>query len=208
MMRDLDELLPQVMPLAPSCPEPVALRYLREAARQYCAALPVWRDSDSFTVSTPELEQLCTITDAEIVKIETAHLGTVKLEPVTTAELDELHPDWYTDETEGSARYITQTGPDSVSLYPRTTGTLTLRLVLKPSLQANMVPDILVTRFADVIGRGAAGNMLLVPNTEYTNPSLGAAHLAYFNSKINTGARFRALAGQQRAPQRTKPRFF
>lgn len=208
MMRDLDELLPQVMPLAPSCPEPVALRYLREAARQYCAAMSVWRDTDSFTVSAPEFEQLCTIPDAEIVKIETAHLGDAKLEPVALADLDARHPNWYIDESEGPARYITQIGPDSVSLYPRATGTLKLRLVLKPSLQATMVPDVLVTRFAEIIGRGAAGNILLVPNTEYTNPSLGAAHLAYFNSKINTGARFRAQAGQQRAPQRTKPRFF
>lgn len=207
IMRDLDELLPQVMPLAPSCPEVIALRYLREAARQYCQVMPVWRDTDSFTITAEQYEQLSSLPDVEIVKIETAHLDETKLEPVAVGDLDQKHPNWFNSTDEGSARYVTQIGPDSVSLYPRAAGTLTMRLVLKPSLQARTVPEVLVTRYADIIGRGAAGNILLLPNTEFANPALGSAHLAFFNSKINVGAQLRARSGQQRAPLRTKARF-
>jgi hypothetical protein len=50
--------------------------------------------------------------------------------------------------------------------------------------------------------------MMVLPDTEYTNPSLGAAHMAYFASKTTFGAKMRKYAGQQGAPTRTTPRFF
>lgn len=206
--REIEELLPQVMRLAPSCPEPVAISYLREAARQLCAALPIWRDVDCFTVSHPQYELLSTIGDAEIINIESASLNGSTLKPVALAYLDGRVPGWYSKTEAGPARYLTQLGPDSVSLYPRASGELSMRLLLRPSTTALTFPAALVNQHAETVGRGALGRVLSMPNAEWSNPGLAAAHLAFFESKTNTAAQRKAIAGQQNAPVRTKASFF
>ncbi len=207
-MTPIEDLVPRALIYCRKAPEPVIARFLLEAARDYCAIMPVWTELDTLEIYDPSLEILSSIGDAEIVSIEHATFEDRKIEPITLGELDDKHPNWMTDTDEGAARYITQMGPGSVMVYPRETGTLAMRLHLMPSIDAENLPDVLATKFADVIIRGAVGKMMVLPDTEYTNPSLGTAHLAFFASKTTIGAKIRAKSGQQRAPIRTKPRFF
>lgn len=206
-MRPIEELVPRALIYCRKAPEPVIERFIREAAREFCQVMPVWREIDTVGIVTPSLETLSTIADAEIVAIEHALMGENVLEPVTIGKLDELVPNWMTSADEGAARYITQLGLDSVSVYPRELCTLTMRLHLRPSIDAETLPDVLATTYSEVIVRGAVGQLMVLPDTEYVNPSLGAAHLAFFASKMNIGSKIRLTAGQQQAPVRTKPRF-
>lgn len=207
-MRDIDDFLPQVMVYAPNCSDVIAYRYIREAAREFCRRTKAWRESDTVTVSTPSDEAVSTISDAEIMLIQRAELGGVRLEPQTVAWLDENRPGWETHTDEASPRYITQVRPNMVSIYPRAAGTLTMRLVLKPSLTALTLPSFLLDQWGTEIGKGAAGRILQLGTDDGGgNPAFGQALLAEFDSALGTEA-IRTARGQQGARLRTKGSYF
>lgn len=206
MAKDIDLLLRQVMPYAPACPEPLAIRHLRDAAIRLCERTKLWRDTDSFTVTTPESEGVCTIQDARLLEIRAARLDDQPLTPVTQDWLDDEFPDWEDVVEVADPKYVTQSAPNTVTLFPKATGTLSLRLILVPSEDATTLPDFLVDQYALEIGWGAAGEILTTPNAEFANPQLGLDFRARFEDRLNTLA-WRATRGQHVAPLRTRGKY-
>ncbi|MCA1490086.1 hypothetical protein I6F11_04030 [Ensifer sp. NBAIM29] len=205
-MCDIDDFLPQVLLYAPNCSDLVAYRFIREAARELCQRTNAWRESDEVTVSTPDCEAVSTISDADIHLIQRAELDGIKLTPTTVAWLDDNRPGWETSsDEEAQARWITQVRPDTVTVYPRVSGSLTTRLVLKPSLSALTLPRFLLDQWGTEIGKGAAGRILLLPGNE--NAAFGQALISEFNARLDTEA-IRATKGQQGARLRTKGSYF
>lgn len=202
--RDIDLLLPVLMTHAPKCPEPLAVRYLRQAAREFCRRTRLWRETDRFEIVAPDFQAMCTIEDSAIVSIQTARFNGRDLDPVSPFWLDEHQPDWQQEEApEATARYITQTAPNTITIVPRETGQLETRLCLQPSRDAFTFPAFLVDDHGDEIGLGAAGMVLTTPSLEIANPELGAALLQQFHGRIATTNVITAK-GQQRARLRTK----
>lgn len=206
-MRDIDELLPQVLPFAPNCPEPVALRFIREAARKMCHDIRLWREYDTTVVSGPECTALLTIPDAEIVEIQAATINGHRLDPVTIAWLDSEHPGWDRPAEITAARYITQLNPKTVAVSPREEGELTARYVLQPSMDCLEVPDTLVDLHAITLGKGAAARILMMPAVDFANPQLGSVLLGEFDGLV-ASLKTEHTKGQQGARLRTKGDWF
>ena len=202
-MRDIDDLLPQVMTFAKSVPEPVALRFIR----QFCRRTRLWRASDQFQIAASDSEALCAIPDARVYEVHKAWLDDRPLEPRTIAWLDDNVFDWMDIEEAGSGLYVTQTEPNTIRVVPRASGLLRLRLILEPSRDALTLPDFLIDDHGELIGKGAAGRIMLLPEPEYANPQLGAAYVQEFESKLG-GEHIKATKGQQGARLRTKGSFF
>lgn len=200
-MIDIDDFLPEVLRYAPNVSDFTAYRFIRQAARDLCQRCRIWRENDSLSITAPEMQGICTIGDAAIVLIQSASLDGRQLEPVTAGWLDEQLPNWANDETEGTALYVTQIAPNTVSVVPRSAGTLTARLVLKPSRDATSLPAMLLEDYGEEIGRGAAGRILTDPNSD--NPQLGLDHRSWFENQLNVIA-LRVSRGQQNAPLRTR----
>lgn len=205
-MVPLDDLLPEVLAYAPNVADPMAFRFLREAARDLCEAGKLWREWDAFQVSTPAAEGICTIQDAEIVSIEAASLGGYDLTPVTPAWLDKHEPDWDSVTDSANARYVTQLNPTTVTVVPHVTGELKVRLVLRPSRTARSVPAWLAAEYGTELGKGAAGRILIMPDPAISNPQLGPALVAEFRGLLSAVKR-KAAKGKQGAPLRTRARF-
>jgi len=203
-MIDIDDFLPQVLLYAPNCSDVVAYRFIREAAREFCERTRAWRESDEMTVTTPDCEAVSTISDAEIILIQRAELDGTAITPRTVAWLDENEPDWETTNDTGTARYITQTTPNTVSVVPKQSGRLTMRLVLKPSVSAITLPKFLLDQWGTEIGKGAAGRILLIGTDDTgANPPFGERLLAEFDASLGNEA-IVAAKGQQGARLRTK----
>lgn len=204
-MTDIDAFLPRVMTFAPWAPELRAIRMLREVAQEFCAATRIWRETDTITVETPESTA---IADAayEIIEIERADLDGTKLIPVMVDWLDDNEPDWR-DATEDAspAKYVSQLGPDTVTVIPYATGDLTLQLIVKPTLTATTLPTFLYDHHAATLGKGAAAQLLNIPG-ENANPALAADLMRQFD-RAKAAAKFTTAKGQQRAPLRTRARF-
>lgn len=207
-MREIEDLLPSVLIYAPKCPDLTAISKLREAARRFCMVTRVWRESDTMTIETPAAEGVSTIPDAAIVAIEAARLDDYALDPKTVGWLDANVPGWDRyEEDVAPARYVTQLTENTVTVAPKATGTLTLRLILKPSLSAYTVPDILVDNYATEIGKGAAAEILKMPDPDFQNPQLAIALGREFEDALQSG-KFAAQRGQQQARTRTAGRYF
>lgn len=201
-MVDIDEFLPEVLIYAPSTSDLVSYRYIVSAARDICERGKVWRQTDTFAITTPELQGLLTITDAEILKIENGALDGVQLEPKTAVELDSIHPGWESDADLNTARYVTQTSWNTISIYPRQSGTFSGRFVLKPTKRAMHLPEFLLDEFAEDIGKGAASKILTLP-TQESIPQLGLDLRTWFESRLSALS-IKASKGQQNARLRTK----
>ncbi len=211
-MKDLELLLPRVLEKAAACPEPTALRHLRDAAIEFCRRTRVWRDTETFTLGTDECEAVAVDQDATIYEISDARFSSdncseVTLKPRTIDWLDQERPGWRTQQ--GVPEFRTQSAPDTVRVVPQpqdTGGTLTLELILIPSALAEQLPDVLVDVYAKEIADGALGSVLLLP-AEFGNAELGAMHKQLFADALG---RFgdRVPRGQQRSPRRTKPASF
>lgn len=206
-MREIDELLIQVLPHAPSCPEPVAIRYLREAAIEIARKARNWAETDTISVAAPDYECLVPFEDAIVLSIEKAWFDGQALEPIDVKALDDLAGDWQAPgAATGTPRYLTQLRPDTVSVVPRATGTLRMRCVLAPSHTATTLPDFMIDQHGVEIGKGALGRILTHPNAEWANPQLGGLYLGEFQA-ILSRLHHKALKGQQNAPLRTKASF-
>lgn len=209
-MISLETLLPRVLQYAPNCPEPTAMLHLVDAARTVCERTAAWQEELVFTVTTPERVDLTAELDedwqSEIVDVLSAALDDYSLEPATAADLDAMYPAWNRTSDTGTARYFTQLEMDTLSLVPRQDGELKVRVTLKPALGADEIPDVIYRKYGVLIAKGATGEVLGLPNTEYANPALGGVLRGEFEGALPSAAR-KARKGQQRAPLRTKARF-
>jgi hypothetical protein len=215
-VKDIDLLLPRVFEKAANCPEPTAIRHLRDAAIEFCRRTRVWRESDKFVLSGEACEGLAPYEGSQIYEITAAFYFPVDadadpeydgqpLEAVTVDWLDTEHPNWRKEL--GTPKYITQSTPNTVRITPFSEGSLRLEMVLLPSIDTLEFPDILVDTYSREVADGALASVLLLP-AEWGNPQLGAMHGSAFNGHLD---RFAASLpkGQQRARRRgSRPQFF
>lgn len=208
-MADIDDLFPEVLIHAPNCSDPIARRYLREAARDACDKVDLWRERDTIVISDLESQILPVISDAEIVRIENAYLDGVSLKPQTPEWLDDKFPGWDNPGApDATSRFITQIKPGVLQLVPPNTGTLSLRLILKPSRSATTLPDFLVEKYGTEIGKGAAARVLMLPTDDGgPNPQMGTVLQSEFNAFLDK-LPMKIAKGQQGARPRTKGSYY
>lgn len=204
-MKDIDELLSLVMPYAPECPEPLAIRALRDKATELCRRTRIWKHTltvpitslDGITLEPPE--------SARIFEVKAPTYDGLPLTPVLTSWLDERNPGWQAEEA-APARFMTQEAPNTVRVVPFVAGVLTVRLTLLPIKNATELPDFLVDEYASEISYGAISEVLLTPAADFANPKLAAVFAQRFQSEMDRLSVV-ATKGQQGARLRTKPRF-
>ncbi|MGL4860504.1 MAG: hypothetical protein ACRC5A_12375 [Enterobacteriaceae bacterium] len=203
-MTELTEFLPGLRERVPGCPEPVMLNALRQAAIRFCERTLLWRGGDRFELAG-DCEFVCVPANAHLVRIESATLDGETLIPVSLHSLDRHLPGW--PEMKGKGLYITQLVPDSVRVVPACEGCLTLRLILKPSEDAEVLPDFLFTAYRQTLIDGALGELLLLPKQPFTS----AEQAMFFSSRFNqTVAELfvQYLRGQQNAPLHSTAHYF
>lgn len=204
-MIELDAFMPSILPYAPGCPEPTAYAAIIQAAQAFCERTRLWRDRDQFNVTPASCNVVCAPSGADLFEIESARFDGCLLEPISISDLDAKHPNW-PQMSEGAGRWITQTDPGSVQLVPTCTGTLTLTTILRPSDSAEQLPD-LFSQYTQVIADGALAEILMLPAQSFSDPSRAQFYSIRFDNRIDELLN-RTIKGQQRAPVRSRARFF
>lgn len=198
-MRELRHFLRFVLPYAPACPDPMAEQHILSAAREFCEATRCWRETDTIPIHGHAIEVVCVPPYAALHEIEDAKFDGRPLERV--AFKDSLHG------AEGLPEQIMQTSMNTISIAPAACGQLTISLFLKPALDTDILPDFLYEQWAEQIGYGAVARILDLPDMPFSNPSAALTYRVLFerakDSNFNASRR-----GQQRAPVRTRSRFF
>lgn len=207
-MTDLEDFLPKVLPFAPGCPEPTALEHIRNAIIEFCEETRLWRFDDTFEIGDdPNI--VCTPQGAVIHEIERCDFNGSRLHPRSIDWLDDHHPDWRSDTKflTGSPSYFTQTHPDTIQVVPYSKGRVKVWLRLKPSEDAEQVPDFIASQHRNMIGWGALVGIMMLPGQPFSDPNRAAYYQARFDQSLGRSSRLQSR-GQQRAPIRTKAQFF
>lgn len=185
-----------------ACAEPIAVKYLRQAAMEFCTRTRIWRETDEFATVATDIEVLCVPPMAALHEIEAAWFDGSRLEP---AQFKQAFAPGMDDG--GLPRWITQAGPDRVSLVPRGTGTLRISMFLKPAEDAEVVPGFLYDHHAEAIGWGALREIKLLPNQPFTDPSMAGLFAQRFEAAMNRHAAMN-IRGQQRARGGARASYF
>lgn len=208
-MKSLDEFLPNIRMYAPGVADPTAYFAIRQAAIEFCERTRAWRFEDEFAVAADDYEGLLAPANSVIHEIEDVWFNGVKLKRKTPEQLDVIARDWRSGavKPEGAPAYVTQLEQNTITLVPFGTGSVKLSLFLKPSQDADELPDFLADQHRETIAWGALARVLLIPNQSFTNPEMGAAFGQAFQGKLD-GKSTLGITGQQRASVRTKASFF
>lgn len=217
-MSALTVFLPKVLQYAPGCAEPAAFDAIRSAAIEFCERTNLWRTTLTCEAAanpvaivpydaTPDADKLTLPADAVLHSIALVLFEGRELRPATTDDLDEHYHDWRTATDTGAPQYVTQLVQDELRLYPFAAGEIRATVRLKPTQDADTLPDFLADRYRDTIQAGALAKILLLPGQPFTNPDLAVFFAAKFQTDLDR--LFNAEArGQQRAPVRTRPQYF
>lgn len=201
-MRDIEDLLPNVLPYTPGCAEPTAVKHLRDAAERFCKRTRCWRFIDKFQTRGDHHEIVAVPADASLFEVEWARFEGRELEPITP-QADTYHmQEGYTQ-----PMYITQVNPTCLSIEPHAVGLLEVSMFLFPAPTALELPDFLVTDYGLDLANGALATLLLLPNQPFTSPQLAAVYEGKFQQALDKNFA-QNMRGQQRARKRTKPNFF
>ncbi|MNZ92974.1 hypothetical protein D3C78_1120230 [compost metagenome] len=92
-------------------------------------------------------------------------------------------------------------------IVPKTTGTLKLSTFLRPSEDADQLPDFIAQLYRQVIADGALAEILMLPGQPFTAPDRAQFYSMRFEAKLGELSS-RTIKGQQRAPARTRAQFF
>lgn len=211
-MREMDELLPHILPYAIGVAEPTAIQHIRDAAVRFCERTRCWRHIDTFKTDGGHHEIVAVPSQAVLHEIEWAKFDNQhELEPRAPKaeywehehlEDDPLNPN-QNERNHTYPRYITQVNPTCVIIEPHVVGDLTVSVYLKPDQVADMLPDFLLSNFARNIADGALSTLLLLPNQPFTNPQLAMVFEQKFQQSLDKNFAFN-LRGQQRARKRTR----
>ncbi len=207
-MTAIASFLPKVYQYAPNCAEPAALDAIRSAAIEFCERTRLWRTTLALTVTTAMTVTLTPISDSVIHDIETIVWDNGKvLEPVTTRYLDERFPLWRAEELTGQPSYYTQLTEDAITFAPFEAGTASAYVRLKPTYSCTTLPDFIFNRYLDVIRAGVLARLLMLPGQIFYDPAKAAIFQKEFQDHLDRLSG-QGNSGQQRAPRRTKARFF
>ena len=205
-MKPIDDFLPLILPRAPGCPEPIAVDAIRQAAIEFCERTRIWRDTDQFMAD--EFGDIFAPAQSVIHQIEDARFDGHRLTTVSVQDLNERYPDYdWATQSGDQPKYITQIHPNTVKIVPAWEGMITMTILLKPSNDAQELPDFIFDQYARTIADGALAEVLMIPGQPYTNPQGGAMYSQRFQQRLDS-LQVQGLKGQQRAPIHTKASFF
>lgn len=212
----LHQFLPMILPHAQGCPEPMAEQKLRLAVIEWCERTRCWRHMVNQTIGLTGNAAIVAPGYAAIHKIEWAYFEDQKLTPIQYSEVDHGE-DW--GASSGIPVWITQSKPDTVSLFPppSAAGRMKASLFLKPRSGSeyggnpddpfedafNEVPEFLYTQHAEPLAWGALSRILEIPNQDFTDAAMAQVYRARFVARMdeNMGQN---MTGQHRAPRRTR----
>lgn len=204
-MKDLDELLPKILPFAPGCPVPVAFEHIRGAARTLCEKCRVWRDCDEFTNGSGP-NPIAMPYGAVLHEIEWVKFDGRQLETISPGELFDRDPFWM-ERTDGCPRYFTQVERGTISLSTQASGKVTLGIFVKPSEDCEQLPDFMIDELGRFIAYGALSIILMLPKQNFTDLAMAGVFAGKFDEEISR-LKHQHVRGQNRASGHVKLSMF
>ena len=212
-MKQLDEFLPRLNGYVPGCPHPVALQALRDACIDLCERSSVVQE-----ITEPiALEEGQGTYDVPLGVGLTLH-RVLKAwhgkHPIVVPALNEVKslPPLDGEGGTGQPQLAMPLDKDSITLHPApdqesTVAPLRMQIAVKPTRDANAVPDVLFDDWVEVVVFGAVARLASQVGTPYSNIDLAAMGSVGFTNGVGR-AKKAAAKGKTRSDLRMRGRTF
>ena len=219
--KDFSALAVRLQPTVPGCPRQTIVQYIRDAAIKACERTLAWRYQQAkfnLTAGT-YVYNFNKPADTQVHAVFGAMMNDTPLEVLTLDRALQLYPAWgdkYTTSgdiaTYGSQpRSLTQISPHQFAVLPlpdaQRTYTMRMFYALKPSRSATGMDEVLFDELEDVIMHGALQQLLVLPNTNWSDRELAAYHAKQFVFQL-AERRARANLGNARGTMRAQAQPF
>lgn len=206
-MKDFDAIITLVQQHAPGCSIPTAITNIRLAAIDLCEKSRLWRWDDDFEVVANDTEGISTPYGSVLHELELVQFNGNDLIPTSTTWLDDNMRGWRRGLLTGTPQFVTQTEMNTIRLVPGEDGHVDVFAWLKPTQDADELPDFLIDNYAEVVAHGALARILLIKGQPFTDQTLAQGFGALFANKLDALSN-KGQTGQQRARRRTRGSFF
>ena len=182
-MATWDVWFPEVMPSAPTAPDPLVRQALCRAARQFMRRTKAWMEwleAEQTQAGNGVEYEFALPAQTELLRVERA---TVNNRPFTITSYREWQRDWtQPGETE---RTLVTRDLVSFNLTGAFSANDTVQVTLLPARNAPGIPDHLANRYLAAIAEGAKSDILMRPGTDYYNPELAGRAALLFEQAMD-----------------------
>jgi len=170
-----EDLLPEIIPMVPGCPDSLIETYVRSALIELCEKAGVYqRELDPVTTVANLYEYDLEPPDNTVVDkiLWVVHKGK-DLEAITTGLLERRKPKWRDSDRTGEPEYFIKASQKTFFLVPVPNETIVsstvLRVQLKPTITSVSCDTEVMTDYRDTIVNGALLRLLRLPSKEWTD---------------------------------------
>lgn len=226
------DLVPEVLEAAPGCPEPLIERNIRNSVIELCSRALILRRTlspitlqagvSSYVLTPPDSRQIVEVFSATInagkplQQKSSDHLDLLwqeqsacsfRFDNVST-ETSPMGEDWRTYTQYLPEVFFTERDDNNYKIrlvgIPIDTlaNALSCRVVLKPTRDSTEVDDWILEDYYSLLLSGAKAKTLLVPQTKWFQPQLGAMFVGLFDDGLEA-ARLKALRDFNRDDEST-----
>ncbi|GAA4647918.1 hypothetical protein GCM10023116_01800 [Kistimonas scapharcae] len=183
------EFLPDILPEAVGCPNPVAKRAIKNATIQFCDEAEAYiHRPDPLTpvANLPELE-FSLPEHTRLAKIHVLSYRSSALKPTSEMMLDSRAPGWQQEVGTPQAFYQMSQRSARIVPTPEKTEALTVQatLALAPTQRAEGVDDDFADQYYETLIAGALSRILGMQNQPWSNPQQAMVYGAAFAEMIS-----------------------
>jgi len=190
-----EELLPEILPLVPGCPDSLIENTIRSAVIELCQKSEVYQIGLDPVSTFPNMHEydLEAPRETSVQKILwVTHQGR-DLEPVTTTLLEQRLPRWRNKSEAGVPQYFVQQTAKTFWLAPvpavQKINSTIVRAVLKPTFDSKACDTDVMNDYRDTIINGALFRLLRMPNKEWSDLPSAAVYGQLFTNGIEDAER-------------------
>jgi hypothetical protein len=190
-MADISAFNADIEAEAPGCSIPRMKRAVRQAVREFCSDSGAWR----YSFMTSAIKGVNTLSidipqDSRIINIHDVRVNDVPLRATNRKQLKYDMPDW--DQSEGKPLRYFLNEEDEIAVAPKPDKddvyAVHVDVSLKPVHSANVLDDIVLDRWYEIILHGALSKLLMQKDTGYTDRGGAELHLNLFREGIDKAA--------------------
>jgi hypothetical protein len=190
MATTYESLIPEIIPIVPSCPDSLIHQHIRSTVIDLCERSSIYqKELDPITTTSSIYEYDFDAPSGTIVhKIIWAIYDGNVLEPVTSGLLEQRESDWRNNT--GTPEYILKQNQENFWIVPvpsvsKTEG-LILRVALKPTHTSTSCDSTVMSDNRDAIVNGALFRLLRIPSKDWTDFNAANIYASLYNEGIGT----------------------
>jgi len=195
MATNYEDLLPEILPMVPGCPDTLVETTIRAAVIELCEKAAVYqRELDTVTTVANIYEYDLEPPSSTVVhSILWVTFDGEHIEPISTTLLEQRKPKWRDSSYYGTPEYFIKVSQSQFWLVPvpdvTKVGSTVVRVQLKPTYTSTACDSEVMTDYRDTIINGTLFRLLRMPGKDWSDLTTAQGYGVLFSSGVELADR-------------------